>query len=70
MDHVHGERFQWNRTPYEYVKDRLPIDVITGDPAVREAVEKGRSLEDLEASWSAELRSCRREAREHQLYEA
>ena len=65
---THGDAFDWNRIPYEYVKDRLPIDVITGDPAVRDALEKGRSLAKLEASWEPGLRSWRREARAHMLY--
>lgn len=65
---THGKHFQWSRKPYEYVKDRLPIDVITGDPAVRRAVERGKSLDELEESWASELRAWRREARPHLLY--
>jgi uncharacterized protein YbbC (DUF1343 family) len=33
----HRDRFEWKQPPYEYVTDRLPIDVLTGDPAVRPA---------------------------------
>jgi uncharacterized protein YbbC (DUF1343 family) len=67
---THRKEFEWIRTPYEYVRDRMPIDVITGDPAVRQAIEKGHSLDELEASWAADLRSWRREARDHFLYGA
>jgi len=66
----HGSRFEWSRVPYEYVKDRTPIDVLTGDPEVREALERGRSLKVLADSWGPEIRSYRREARRHMIYEA
>jgi uncharacterized protein YbbC (DUF1343 family) len=65
---LHGDRFRWRQPPYEYVADRLPIDVLTGDPAVREAIDSGADLEDLEASWEGEIRAFRREARRHHLY--
>jgi len=29
----------WRQPPYEYVYDRMPIDILTGSPALREAVE-------------------------------
>jgi uncharacterized protein YbbC (DUF1343 family) len=67
---VHRDRFQWKEPPYEYVTDRLPIDVLTGDPAVRAALEKGKDLRVLETSWAADLRDYRKEAREQMLYEA
>ncbi|HXI02956.1 MAG TPA: DUF1343 domain-containing protein, partial [Candidatus Saccharimonadales bacterium] len=67
---VHPDRFEWRKEPYEYVKDRLPIDVLTGDPAVRIALEKGRSLTQLEESWIPDLRAYRKEARACMLYEA
>ncbi len=66
----HGDRFEWSRGPYEYVKDRVPIDVLTGDPEVREALEQGRSLRALAKSWAPEIRAYRREARRHMIYEA
>src|SRR5439155_23219696 len=32
---AHRDRFEWTKPPYEYVTDKPPIDVLTGDPAVR-----------------------------------
>ncbi len=65
---LHGDRFGWKQPPYEYVTDRLPIDVLTGDPAVREAIESGADLRALAASWRRELREFQREVAPHRLY--
>ncbi len=60
---LHRDAFRWKEPPYEYVTDHLPIDVLTGDPAVREALESGDDLRALERSWSKEIRAFRNEAR-------
>ncbi len=65
---THPDRFAWKQPPYEYVTDRLPIDVLTGDPAVRVAVETRADLRALARSWSRELRAFEREATAHRLY--
>jgi uncharacterized protein YbbC (DUF1343 family) len=65
---IHADQFEWKQPPYEYVTDKLPIDVLTGDPSVREALETGASLVDLEKSWATEIRDFRKEARAHWLY--
>jgi uncharacterized protein YbbC (DUF1343 family) len=65
---LHRDRFAWKQPPYEYVTDRLPIDVLTGDPAVREAIESGGDLRALAAGWGAEIRAFEREAAPHRLY--
>lgn len=65
---VHRDQFRWKEPPYEYVTDRPPIDVLTGDPSVREAIESGADLRDLETSWAGEIRAFRREAKPHLLY--
>jgi uncharacterized protein YbbC (DUF1343 family) len=52
---VHPEAFQWQSPPYEYEREKLPFDVITGDPLVRKVLEDQDSLDDLEQSWAEEL---------------
>jgi uncharacterized protein YbbC (DUF1343 family) len=65
---LHRDAFAWKQPPYEYVTDRLPIDVLSGDPAVREAIESDEDLRALAATWRAEIRAFRREAAPHLLY--
>jgi uncharacterized protein YbbC (DUF1343 family) len=47
---LYPENFQWADPPYEYVSDKLPIDVILGDMTVRLGVEQNRPIGDMEDS--------------------
>ena len=42
------EDFQWILPPYEYETEKMPIDIVTGSDAVRQAIESGRLLDDLD----------------------
>ena len=64
----HRDHFAWKEPPYEYVTDRLPIEVLLGDPAVRAAVERGADLTALERSWRGEIEAFRGEALSVRLY--
>ena len=48
---LYPESFRWKQPPYEYVYDRLPFDVITGTAGLREQIESGMSVAEIEASW-------------------
>lgn len=65
----HRDRFEWKKPPYEYVTDRLPIDVLTGDPAVRQALESGEDLRRLERGWRGEIGAFERESRAFHFYD-
>lgn len=41
---VGGEAFRWRTEKYEFVADRLAIDLLCGGPGVREAIDAGRPL--------------------------
>ncbi|HEY0003533.1 MAG TPA: DUF1343 domain-containing protein [Pyrinomonadaceae bacterium] len=56
---LYREHFRWKEPPYEYVYDRNPFDVIAGTGALREAIERGDSLEQIESSWSQPLEAFR-----------
>jgi uncharacterized protein YbbC (DUF1343 family) len=49
------DKFRWSDPPYEYVYDKLPIDVILGQDAIRQAIEQGRPIHELETLWHSEL---------------
>jgi uncharacterized protein YbbC (DUF1343 family) len=36
-------RFAWKKPPYEYEQQRLPFDILSGDPRIRLALQSGRS---------------------------
>ena len=52
---THPDDFQWSEPPYEYVYDQPPIDVIAGDSSVREDLEAGRSVFEMEERWAAKF---------------
>ena len=52
---LYPDNFQYKDPPYEYEYDRLPIDLILGDKNVRQAIEQGNSIMDLEKSWQQDL---------------
>ena len=54
--HIHGRQFQWKEPPYEYVYDKMPIDLILGDHSLRKELEKGSDLFQIQDKWRAELK--------------
>jgi uncharacterized protein YbbC (DUF1343 family) len=51
------EDFKWSDPPYEYVYDKLPVDIILGDERVRRDLEQGRSVIDMEKEWQEDIAS-------------
>lgn len=48
----HRASFAWKEPPYEYEVEKMPIDLILGDTALRERLEKGEPYEQM---WSRDL---------------
>jgi len=65
---VGGEQFDWRREPYEFVSQRLAIDLLTGGDAVRLGIERGASLEELFATWLPAERAFAERRRPYLLY--
>jgi uncharacterized protein YbbC (DUF1343 family) len=49
-------KFRYKQPPYEYEFERLPMDLILGDKALRVQLEDGVPLDVIEAGWQEELR--------------
>lgn len=52
---MYGDEFKWKNPPYEYEYDKNPFDVIAGTSKIREAIERGDSLDSIKDSWEAPL---------------
>ena len=68
---IHGrfpEIFGWRREPYEFVSDRPAIDLLTGGPELREALESGDGPGAWIDSWRADEEEFRRRRRACLLY--
>ncbi len=66
---LYPDRFQWRQPPYEYVHDRLPFDLLTGDPRLRQGLEAQASAADLCGGWQAELQEFTAQRRQYLLYD-
>ena len=65
---LYGKAFAWKEPPYEYVFDKNPFDVIAGTSKLREAIEKGSSLSEVERSWKPKLDEFKQTRRGFLLY--
>ena len=52
---LYPEEFSWLAPPYEYEYEKLPIDILTGDPAIRQTLEDDGDLDLLQESWKDAL---------------
>ncbi|HEV8579966.1 MAG TPA: DUF1343 domain-containing protein [Thermoanaerobaculia bacterium] len=71
LDAIHRlwpDEFAWREAPYEFVADRPAIDLLTGGPECREAIESGEGLDAWITSWEADESAFREERREILLY--
>lgn len=62
-------RFEWKQPPYEYVYDKLPFDVINGSSRLREQIEAGTPVSEIEGSWRDGLNEFAERRGEYLLYE-
>ena len=46
-----SDRFAWRQPPYEYEHEKLPWDILAGSSELREQIEAGVSLHEIERSW-------------------
>jgi uncharacterized protein YbbC (DUF1343 family) len=62
-------QFAYKPPPYEYEFERLPMDLIIGDRSIREALENGVAIAELEQVWQGELDEYRERRRAVLLYD-
>lgn len=65
---MYTDDFLWKNTPYEYVYDKNPFDVISGTNKIREAIEKGSGLNEIQDSWKRPLAEFRAVREKYLLY--
>ena len=60
--------FDWRQEPYEFVSDRPAIDLLTGDDALRSAIDRGEAPISWIESWGADEAHFRHLREPHLLY--
>lgn len=68
MQNLYAEQFSYKEPPYEYEYEKLPLDMILGSRALREALASGEKVSHLEEGWQGELEEFARLRREFFLY--
>ncbi|MEO0239426.1 MAG: DUF1343 domain-containing protein [candidate division WOR-3 bacterium] len=51
---LYPDHFRWREPPYEYEFKKLPIDILAGSNHLREALDRGDSIEEIETWWKLE----------------
>jgi uncharacterized protein YbbC (DUF1343 family) len=64
------DRFAWRAEPYEFVADRPALDLLTGSPQARKALETGADLRELAKQWLPYLKEYENNRRRFWLYPA
>ena len=64
----HKTEFNWKAPPYEYEFEKQPIDLIIGDRAIRQRIEKLESVASIEQSWMQALQRYQKMSRAFHLY--
>jgi uncharacterized protein YbbC (DUF1343 family) len=65
---THPDRFSWLDPPYEYEREKLPIDILIGSETVRRRVEQGHEIEEIEWGWKQQLEEYREKREACLLY--
>ena len=50
---LHPDEFAWREEAYEFVADKLAIDLLLGDPLVRHAIEDGADITEIMVAMAA-----------------
>jgi uncharacterized protein YbbC (DUF1343 family) len=66
---LYPQDFRYKEPPYEYEFERLPMDLILGDSGVRQGLEAGLPLAELEAGWREGLEAFDEMRKQYFLYE-
>jgi len=66
---LEARRFAWRTETYEFETERPAIDYLLGIDGLREMLERGATLEEMEATWRAGTEEFRSSRREFLLYD-
>lgn len=62
------DQFAWRPPPYEYEHDKMPIDILAGSAAFREAIERHDDPRALAATWEPGVRAFDEVRRRYLIY--
>jgi uncharacterized protein YbbC (DUF1343 family) len=67
---LYPDDFRWRTDAYEFVSDRLAIDLLSGDTSIRDWVESDAGLAELQSGWRQFEQQFRQQTAAGLLYPA
>ena len=64
---LYPDHFRWREPPYEYEFKKLPIDILAGSNHLREALDRGDPIDEMETWWKLEGEVFNKEVRSKYL---
>ena len=61
-------KFAWREPPYQYEREKPPIDILYGSAKLRMAVESGLGADALADTWAADEEAFRRQREKYLMY--
>jgi uncharacterized protein YbbC (DUF1343 family) len=61
-------RFAWREPPYEYEREKPPIDILYGSDRLRATIESGQGADALSAAWAEDEEAFRRQREKYLMY--
>lgn len=65
---LYPDNFKWKEPPYEYETEKMPIDILAGTDRLRNDIERGESLNNMEEWWREELKKFQKPRKDYLLY--
>lgn len=64
---LYPQHFSWKQPPYEYEREKMPIDILAGTDQLRKDIENGVSLKQMEAWWEEQRLRFQKQIRKPSL---
>jgi uncharacterized protein YbbC (DUF1343 family) len=61
-------RFGWRQPPYEYERDKMPFDILSGSDELRRQLEAEEPLAEIADSWREDERTFEALRQSYLLY--
>jgi uncharacterized protein YbbC (DUF1343 family) len=62
------DRFRWRDPPYEYEREKTPIDILAGSPELRASIERAAPAIEIARSWGPAVQEFERVRQKFLLY--
>ena len=64
---LYPEHFSWKQPPYEYEREKMPIDILAGSDQLKKDIEQGIDIKQMEEWWEEQRLRFQKQIRKHSL---